>query len=110
MVQVLSILPVRFGVADEVRRICSLFQNELRMYDARLASTTGPFNCALHAFRKDITFTLEVGNSLATFGIHEVCLDKVGLSISCSLLSTKHVKRRPDLRRVSIHFTPAVHA
>lgn len=34
MMQVLSILPVDFILADEVKRICSLFQNELKMFAA----------------------------------------------------------------------------
>lgn len=80
MVQVLSIFPVKFTLTDEVRRICSLFQHELRMY----ATTRTAGKVIDHAsieFRKGITFSLQVGGSLATLGVHEVCLDKASLSI-----------------------------
>jgi hypothetical protein len=103
--QVLSILPVKFVLADEVRRICSLFQNELRMY-ATTRTPTGRneiIDCPFFESRKDITFSLQVGSSLATLGVYEACLDKASLSILlCSSHFPNLAEHRPDLHRVSV--------
>ncbi|KAF8324461.1 uncharacterized protein EI90DRAFT_3129926 [Cantharellus anzutake] len=66
--EVLSILPVDFVLADEVRRVCSLFNNELSM--------------------KNITFMLTFGESIGRLGITHVRLDKARFAqIMTNLLS-----------------------